>query len=275
MRMTKRSEQKIRLGRPPARMGRLAVAAEVLENPFDDGVLFFDVDFSVNDKWSVFANVPFVAKRYKGDSPHDPHALEDHVSEPFIDDGSYHSDFQDLEFGFRYALPMTQVRVEPYIGAGIPTNDYPIFAHAAVGQNLQRLDVGAVITYLPPFSKFYYSFTLTKAFVEHIADVNVDHWRFDGEIGYFVNARWLVRGYFLSRTGNGLEFPDDFPPPRNDLHWYEHEGVLAREYLVVGFGADWQLNERNRLMFSALRSAHVKFMHEVDYGVTVGIGRAF
>jgi hypothetical protein len=40
MRMAKRSEQEIRLGRPPARIGRigrLAVAAEMLENPFDDG----------------------------------------------------------------------------------------------------------------------------------------------------------------------------------------------------------------------------------------------
>ena len=39
MRMTKRSEQKIRLGRRTARMGRigrLTVAAEGLENPFDD-----------------------------------------------------------------------------------------------------------------------------------------------------------------------------------------------------------------------------------------------
>jgi hypothetical protein len=38
--MAKRSEQKIGQGRHPARMGRigrLAVAAEVLENPFDDG----------------------------------------------------------------------------------------------------------------------------------------------------------------------------------------------------------------------------------------------
>lgn len=39
MRMAKRSEQKIRLGRPPARIcriGRRRVAVEVLENPFDD-----------------------------------------------------------------------------------------------------------------------------------------------------------------------------------------------------------------------------------------------
>jgi hypothetical protein len=38
--MTKRSEQKIGLGRRPARIhrvGRLAAAAEVLENPFDPG----------------------------------------------------------------------------------------------------------------------------------------------------------------------------------------------------------------------------------------------
>ena len=40
MRTTKRSEQTIGLGRPTARIcrvGRLAVAAEVLEIPFDDG----------------------------------------------------------------------------------------------------------------------------------------------------------------------------------------------------------------------------------------------
>lgn len=241
----------------------------------DSQALILDLEFSINDKWSIFGNLPFVTKRYNGDAPHDPNALEVHVDDPFIDDGSYHSSFQDLAFGFRYELPMTRVQLQPYIGVNIPTNDYPVFAHAAVGQGLQRLDIGALVAYQPPFSSFYYSFSLTRAFVESVQGVDVDYWRFNGEIGYFVNPRLSIKGYFQSRTGNGLESPDDFPPPRNDLHFYEHDGLLAREYVVVGLGADWSLDERNRLSFSVLKSTHTKFMHEIDYGVSVGITRGF
>jgi hypothetical protein len=175
----------------------------------------------------------------------------------------------------RYSLLTTQVQVQPFLGVSIPTNDYPIFAHAAVGQHLRRLDAGVRINYLPAFSDFYYSFSLTRAFVERVQGVNVDYWRVDGEIGYFVNPRLTLRGYFLTRKGNGLEFPDDFPPPRNDAHWYEHEGLLAREYVIVGMGADWPLTERNRLTMSVIKSVQAKFVHQIDHGIIIGVVRRF
>jgi len=242
----------------------------------DTHAILFDLEFAINEKWELYAGLPYVTKRYNGDSPHDPGSLDAHTTdEPFIDDGRFHSDFQDLVFGFRYLLPVSSVDIRPFIGAGVPTSDYPIFAHAAVGQNLQRLDLGAKIEYQPPFSNFFFSFVLTRAFVEQVADVNVDYWRFDGEIGYFINPRLAVRGYFLTRQGNGLQFPDDFPPPRNDLHWYEHEGVLAREYAIVGMGVDWSLSERNMISTSLLKSVHAKFIHQIDYGLTVRLTRGF
>jgi len=242
----------------------------------DTHTVLFDLELVLSDRWEFYLGLPFVTKRYNGDSPHDPGTLEFDSGEPFIDDGQFHSDFQDLVFGLRYTLlDTTRVRVQPFIGAGLPTNDYPVFAHAAVGQNLRRLDVGARFDYLPPLSDFAYSLWVTRAFVESVEGVNVDYWRIDGEVAYFVNSKLALRAFVLTRHGNGLEFPDDFPPPRENVHWYEHEGLLAREYVVAGIGAEWSLTARNRLTTSVLTGLHEKYIHKLDYGITVGLSRDF
>lgn len=238
--------------------------------------LLLDVEFSLNDKWELFGSLPFIMKRYDGLRPHDPATLSVPVDEPFIDDGDYHSDFQDFTLGVRYSAgQISRFQVKPFVSYGVPTSDYPIYAHASVGQNLRKLDVGAVITFVPMLSDVYYSVAASRVFSEQAQGVNVDYWRLDGEIGYFLNPRLAVKGFFAARKGNGLKFPDDFPLPRNDEHWYEHERLLAIEYVVLAAGLDWSFNERDRLSLAVLKSVHADMIHEVDYGVSVGISHAF
>ena len=243
----------------------------------DTHSVLLEVDYSLNDRWGLFGGLPYITKRYNGSSPHDPATLSPNVNESFIDDGDYHSDFQDLTIGVRYSISMLNSRfqIQPFISYGTPTNDYPIYAHASVGQNFWKVNVGATISYMPPLSDLYYSVTATRVFSEKTQGVNIDRWLLDGEIGYFLNPRLVVKGFFVGRTGNGQKFPDDFPPPRDDIHWYEHERLLAVEYVLLGAGMDWALNERNRLSISAVTSVHAEMVHEVDFGVSIGVSRAF
>lgn len=242
----------------------------------DTHTLLLELDYALGRKWNLFASLPFVWKRYNGSAPHHPDQLiVPGVDEPFLDDGHYHTDFQDLVFGASYSLPMSRVQIQPFAFVSVPASDYAVYAHAAVGQHLQKLNVGANISYSPPLSDFYYSFGASRAFVEEPLGVNVDHWQLDAEIGYFLSPRLALRSFVLARQGNGLEFPDDFPPPRNDLHWYEHEGLLAREYAVLGVGTNWWLNDRRRLSVTVLKSIHSMFVHVVDLGVTVGMSHTF
>ena len=64
--------------------------------------MLLEVDYSMNDRWELFGGLPFITKRYNGSRPHDPATLSLNVNESFIDDGDYHSDFQDLTIGVRY-----------------------------------------------------------------------------------------------------------------------------------------------------------------------------
>lgn len=235
-----------------------------------------DIDYYLNDRWTLSASLPFVKKRYNGSLPHDPDELDlPHVHDEFLDDGRYHSDFQDFRIGVRYAATTGPLSIEPFLSFTTPITDYSAYAHAAVGQHLSKVDVGAILTHRLPLSDLYYRVAASRVFVEEVLGVNVDYWRLDGELGYFLNPRVALKSFFLSRAGNGLKFPDDFPTPRNDERWYEHEALIAREYVIVGVGMDLSLDERRRLSVSLLKAAQSKFIHIIDYGVTVGISHAF
>ena len=263
------SYQYIREGKVNITTGKVDIGTS------DTHSVLFEVEFYLNDKWELFGSLPFITKRYNGTSPHNPATLLPNVNESFIDDGDYHSDFQDLKIGVRYSMLTSRFQIKPFVSIGTPTNDYPIYAHGSVGQGFDNLSIGAVISYMPPLSDAYYSVTATRVFSEKTQGVNIDRWLLDGEIGYFLNPRFVVKGFFIGRTGNGQKFPDDFPLPRNDIHWYEHERLLAVEYVLLGAGMEWALNERNRLSISAMTSIHAEMVHEVDVGVSIGVSRAF
>ncbi len=264
------SYQYVREGKVNTTTGKVDIGTN------DTHSMLFEVEFSLNDRWELFGSLPFITKRYNGSNPHNPATLLGNVNESFIDDGDYHSDFQDLKIGVRYSMLTSRFfQIKPFVSYGTPTNDYPIYAHASVGQRFEKLNIGAVISYMPWFSDFYYGVTVTRVFSEKTQGVNIDRWLLDGEIGYFLNPRLAVKGFFVGRHGNGQKFPDDFPPPRNDTHWYEHERLLAVEHVLLGAGFDWALSERNRLSFSAVTSIHAEMVHEVDIGASIGVSRAF
>lgn len=55
------------------------------------------------------------------------------------------------------------------------------------------------------------------------------------------------RIFFLLKDGNGLDFPDDFPTPRTDERWYQHDRMVKHNYMNVGVGLDRGINEKYSL----------------------------
>jgi hypothetical protein len=237
----------------------------------------FEFNQALREKWMLTVGLPFITKRYEGPSPHTPWTIVPPVTDSdFLDDGDFHSALQDLRVGIRYLAKDGPVIVEPFAMLGVPSHDYTFFAQAAVGPNLQRLELGVDITYQPPFkSRFFFRLSPGYEFVEETLGYNVDHWRLDAEVGYFVNAAIDVRLFVSGRDGNGLGAIDFPPSTQNNERWYHHDQIARHNYLNAGVGMDWARNDRSRITTALLRMVHAEDVHVLEYAVSVSLSRSF
>ncbi|MDX1571351.1 MAG: hypothetical protein R3200_12775 [Xanthomonadales bacterium] len=240
--------------------------------------LNFHLDYAVTDRWTVGIGVPLITKRWNGpsSSAHRPDLIDPPQDQEFIDDGEYHTEWQDLHLTASYAAktdgPLT---IEPFMAAGIPTHDYPHFAHAAVGQNLWRFEAGARIFYQPHFSRFYYGFHPRYVFVEETLDTSVDHWLIDAEIGYFFNSSVSVRTFLIHKDGDGVTSTAADFPDRTSPRWFQHDRMLIHNFTNLGVGVDWQVSPKYRLSFSAMTQVDGEWVHIMDYTGTFTVSRSF
>lgn len=238
--------------------------------------MYFEAGYNVTDRFSVAVGLPLIRKRYQGATPHDPAGLDPpNNTAPFIDDGEYHTHWQDFFLEVRYLAREGALSIEPFASLGIPSNDYPFFAAAAPGQNLTKFEVGTEFTYVPPISDAFFRLGIGRVFVEETLGVSIDHWRVYGDAGYFFGPRMSGRVFFLLKDGSGLEFPDDFPTPRTDEHWYQHDRMVKHNYMNVGVGLDWVVNEKYALSTSIITMTWADQVFIVDYSATVALTRSF
>ena len=241
----------------------------------DTHVLNLEWEHQFSNGWGVEVGLPLITKRYKGSAPHDPSVLIPARDAEFLDDGSYHTHFQDWHLGISYLLKDDPLVVQPFVSLGVPSNDYPFFAHAAPGQNLWKVDIGSRFIYQPPFSDAWYRLDVSYVFVEETLGVSIDHWRVNAEIGYFLSPRWSVRGFALAKRGDGLVFPDAFPTPRVDEKWFQHDRLVKHNYVNAGVGLDWRVNDQYQLGLSALTMVYAEQVHVVDYAVTFNVAKFY
>jgi len=241
----------------------------------DARTINFDFQYRVTERLGLELGIPLVSKRYRGDYPHVPAALDPPKDAPFIDSGDYHTYFQDWRFGAYYRLLDEPFGIEAFAAYGVPSNDYPFFAQSAVGQRLNKFDVGFAFSFAPPISDAYYHLDVSRVFVEEALGVSIDHWRVNGEAGYFFGPRLTGYGFFMLKEGDGQEFPDDFPPPRTTEWWYQHDRMVKHNYVNVGLGMRWALNERYQLDLAALTMVHADQVHIMKYAVNIGLSRSF
>lgn len=219
------------------------------------------------------AGLPLIAKRFESPS-HDPLAIvPPHPESKFIDDGHYHPYLQDLRFGASYSLNTEPVGVAPFILLSAPSNDYPFFGGSAVGQNLRKLEVGTSLSYRPPFLNWAFDLSTSYVFVEKVLGFNVNRARIDGQAAYLVNPRLGIKFLISSKHGNGV--PGNEFSPDGTERWYQHDRLARHNYVVVGMGAEWALNSRDRLAIDALRMVHAQDIFKLRYAFSLTVSRSF
>ncbi len=234
-----------------------------------------EADYKVAERWTVSAGLPFIRKRYRGGGPHRPDLIDPPQDSNFVDDGSYHSDFQDLHLGLKYLALVDPIVVEPFVGYSFPASDYPFFGHAAVGQNIWHFEIGAHFTYVPKLADYFVQVSPSYVFAEETLGQSIDHWRLNVALGYRLTRGVSARVFMLLKDGDGLDFPDDFPPPRDTRRWFLHDRLVKHNYINVGVGVDWQYSETRSVSVSAMRMAHADQVHVMDRAFSISFNQAF
>lgn len=244
-------------------------------------VFMFSGTYQVADRWTLAASLPWIKKRHRGALPHNPGVeltAYPQADQSVIDDGNFHSDWEDLYVSATYALYRgDRWSFSPFISVGVPTNDYPFYAHAAVGRNIWHVPVGAAFSFTPYFSDFVLSGDVAYVITERSLDVNIDHWLINLDLTYYVTPAVAPKVFVsIKHSAHGLSFPDDFNVAAlNDEAWYYHDRTIKHNFVNAGIGLDWILNDEYMLSGSALTMVDPDQVNTIDYGLSFGITRLF
>lgn len=254
----------------------------------DTQALILSGNYSISDRWTIFASLPYIQKRHQGANPHN--FLEFSNFNPpdrrLVDDGSYHGGFQDLSVGVMYLSIHGPLQVSPFIAYGVPTDNYPFYGKAAIGANLWSVPIGVRLDYQPYFSDWSFSGSVAYVIREETLDIDVDYWLFYASAGYYFLPRLYGSIFATSKyTPNGVELPYDFTddPTYQDQAdfdtelWWQHDRVLAHSFTDIGVGIDYIVSDRYEISGQFWTTIHADQVNEVDYAVsfalTVSFGR--
>lgn len=238
--------------------------------------LFFNLDYGLTDRLALSAGIPYKSNKFEGTGPHDPGSLDHDHGDTLIDDGRYHSGWQDWSLGLRYQWRSEPWAITPFLAYGTPSRDYTTFAHSAPGTGQWRLEAGIAVgkRFAPPRQNLYVQGSYGYAYMEKV-DRRVNHSTLSLELGYFLTpqltARVLVVG---QKTHNGFDFPEDFPG-RTDDHFFHHDQNLRNDFVNVGAGINYQLNDHYTLFADYGHTVWGENTHLIDYAITVGVSRGF
>jgi hypothetical protein len=240
--------------------------------------LSLGIEHSLTDRLAIEASIPYVGSK----NGVDPQPV---LGRSGIDDGRYHSTWQDFRFGARYNVLTNPIVVTPLIAVRIPSHSYPTIGEAAVGPGLREiqagLDAGRVFTLAD--QSFYVDARYAYAFVQKYQGISMNRSNVDVDLGYFVLPLLSLRAIVSwQNTYGGLTAREIFgpngPPQRNpnlsDGLWFGHDRLLRDDYWRAGIGASYSATDTLGLYFTAVKMISGKNSH-YGYLYAGGVARRF
>lgn len=261
----------------------------------DTQVALISGDYALNDRWSVFATLPYVRKRFNsevswGGDPHNPNDAYwvDFVppDKRFWDDGDYHGAFQDFSIGVSYSVQKGPWTLSPFISYGIPATDYPFFAKAAIGKNLWTVPIGMSFSFVPYFSDWHFDGNVAYVFSEKPLGYDVDYWLAHLSAGYWFRANLSVNAFLSLKYGNGISIfspdflveggdPFNYPDDWATREWWHHDRLIGNENVNLGLGVDYFFSPEWKVSGSGYQSIETDESGEVDFAFTLAFTRFF
>jgi hypothetical protein len=221
-------------------------------------------EYGLTDKLALNADLAHVASKYIGRNPHGPN-----------DTGSYHPTFQDAHIELRYNALNKSWVVTPFIGATIPTHDYEVRGHSAVGRGFRELRVGVNVgrqfeRILPDtYVHGQYSYAILGRF----DGLKLNRSNADCEAGWFATRSLSLR--FIAafqRTHGGI-----ITPLEHDLDEHErefHDRITRSHHIDLGGGAGFAVTRSFGIHAAYLTNVYSRNSH-ASGGLLVGISWNF
>jgi hypothetical protein len=241
----------------------------------DTQLMRIGVDYLLGAHWQIHASVPYIRKRSNGGpGAHRPSLLTvPHPEADFLDDGLYHSNWQDFEIGLSYLADWHGLHVEPSVTFQTPASDYSFFANAATGQHVNRLHVGVDVSRQALGSNFYWTAGYSYVFQEQTLGINSDKNHVRLGAGYFFTPHFSLRAFGNGSYGKGRD-SSDFSD-RNSEAWYHHDQTSRHNYAIVGLGANWSPNARYTFSVSAATMVWGRTVHDLKHAYEFAVTRGF
>ena len=243
----------------------------------DTHVAFVDIDYWLADRWEAHLSIPFITKRSNGGPG--AHRLDiltvPHPEATFLDDGAFHSAWQDWGVGLSYHAAWRGFEVEPHVFATIPSHDYSHFGNAAIGQNLWKLKLGVELLRRVEHTNFWWSVDYGYEIWERVLGHNLNKHHVMVSAGYFLSPTWAVRGFASARGGLGRN-TDDFPiDSRTTEEWYQHDRTEQHTYGIAGLELGYDLGGGWSTSVTAAKMVYGRNIHDLRYAYSVELTRAF
>jgi hypothetical protein len=276
-------------GFSPAHQGRITFALQSLHTgslitdagtipghtETDTQVARIGIDYMLTGRWELHASLPYIRKRSNGGPG--AHRLDilttPHPEATFLDDGEYHSNFQDFELGLSYHAQWHGLQLEPLVLLQVPASDYDFFANAATGQHVKRLHLGMDVSRQALGSNFYWTAGYSYVFQEEVLGINSSKNHFRVGAGYFFTPRFSVRAFANGSYGKGRN-SSDFTD-RTSEAWYHHDQTSRHNYAITGLGANWQATPRYSVSISAATMVWGRTVHDMKHAYELAISRSF
>lgn len=158
------------------------------------------LDYAVRRNLGLVLDASLVASRYVGPGP----------LQLSIDDGEYHTNFQDGRVEVRYQLDLGPVSLTPLVGFSAPLSDYESHGHSAVGSGLREFQAGAYCGALGvPFRSGYAHLALVHRWPEESLGRHLQLTNARIETGVVLHRRLTVSGSLEQQLcAGGLEWLD-------------------------------------------------------------------
>ena len=204
--------------------------------------LNLELEYSVSDRFAIAVGIPYAATK----NGEDPSPVAGRTG---IDDGQWHSTWQDWRLTARYNILSDPIVLTPFVRLVIPSHRYETRAEAAPGRDLNELifglNAGRLLTVIP---NAYVHAQIAYAFVDELEGVSTDRINGSLSLGYFLTPALSlsVSGIFQNTYG-GLSVDYLFNPeglPNPDVpavEFFEHDRLLAEDNVRLGVGASYAL----------------------------------
>jgi hypothetical protein len=236
-----------------------------------------DFSYSLTDKLAVSVNLPFVTSKYDGPGPHKILNADGTFTIP-IDDGTYHSTFQDFTFQGRYNIAANPMQITPFVRVIIPSHNYEWFAHAAAGVRTKRVQFGTYAGRVldPIFPNAYFQARYGFTFHEKILDISRHSSNLDLELGYFVTPDFRVFGLAIGQYSHGgIDMADITNRVSTNPYFLNHDRITRYNSLNVGGGASYTISNAIDVYGALTNTVSGRNGHAVKYGVTFGMSYGF